>query len=216
MLNAKEVMEKIISLISASASATKDAATSVVNTLIGIKTAILNILNSAVVENQSTIITKIDSSNEKLDSIIAKDNQGSIVQKIDVSNEQLALIVAKDNQSDIVAKLGDVSTSEKQSLIVAKIDSSNEKLDSIIAKDNQSEVVVKINDIITALEKQDTILATLTEIVTNQTTILNALANQSTAAKQEEILTKLSILDNLSTSAKQDEIIGLLTTISTK
>ena len=154
MLNAKEVMEKIISLISASASATKDAATSVVNTLIGIKTAILNILNSAVVENQSTIITKIDSSNEKLDSIIAKDNQG--------------------------------------------------------------EVVMKIDSILTALQKQDTILATLTEIVANQTTILNALANQSTAAKQEEILTKLSILDNLSTSAKQDEIIGLLTTISTK
>lgn len=193
MLNAKEAMEKIISLISTSASATKDAVASVISTLIEIKNAILNILNSAVVKNQSTIITKIDS-----------------------SNEQLTLIAAKDNQSDIVAKLGDVSTSEKQALIATKIDLSNEKLDSIIAKDNQSEVVVKIDDIITALEKQDTILATLTEIVANQTTILNALANQSTAAKQEEILTKLSILNNISTSAKQDEIIGLLTTISTK
>nr|DAQ48517.1 MAG TPA: hypothetical protein [Caudoviricetes sp.]DAT07304.1 MAG TPA: hypothetical protein [Caudoviricetes sp.] len=123
------------------------AATSVINTLIEIKNAILNILNSAVVKNQSTIITKIDLSNEKLDSIIAK-----------------------DNQSDIIAKLGDVSTSEKQTLIATKIDLSNEKLDSIIAKDNQSEVVVKIDNILTALQKQDTILTTLTEIVTNQTT----------------------------------------------
>lgn len=89
------------------------------------------------------------------------------MQKIDVSNEQLTLIAAKDNQGDIVAKLGDVSTSEKQTLIATKIDLSNEKLDSIIAKDNQSEVVVKIDDIITALQKQDTILTTLTEIVTN-------------------------------------------------
>lgn len=44
MLNAKEVMEKIISLISTSASATKDAAASVINTLIEIKNAILNML----------------------------------------------------------------------------------------------------------------------------------------------------------------------------
>lgn len=153
MLSAKEVMEKIINLISASASATKDAATSVVSTLIEIKNAILNILNSAVVKNQSTLITKLDSSNEKLDSIIAKDNQSEVVMKID------SVLTALQKQDTILTTLTEIVTNQTTILNTLANQSTAAKQEEILTK-------LSILNNLSTSAKQDEIIGLLTTIST--------------------------------------------------